>query len=357
MPRDASKRSALRVALVCGVVSTALLYLNATRVDVGSLVDPGVPYAPAYRHPTNGLQALYDWHDGQAYAALAMDPSLSHADDWLGGAPEMAYRAVRPVVWGLAWVGSLGQPGLVQWSLAAETIIGVALLGFAAARLATRYGRDPNHTVAVLAVPGMLVVLMNPGLTDALGTALALLGMGCWLDGRRRCALVLFTLAVLTREMLFLVPLALILDDLWDHRSIRRVLALVVPAVVYLGWVAVVRWRVGALPTGVHGVMGWPFVGLVSVISKGWSSGGLVAALFVAILLVGGMVRRPPRVVALVIGLSALLAICSGHLVWQRWQDGFSRTLLPAEVLALVFLLPVSRSEEDRDRVAVRLAT
>lgn len=353
MPRDASKRSALRVALICGVVASALLYVNATKVDVSRLVDPGVPYAPAYRHPTNGLQALYDWHDGQAYAALAMDPSLSHADDWLGGAPEMAYRAVRPVVWGLAWAGSLGQPGLVQWSLAAETIIGVALLGYAAARLATRYGRDPNHTVAVLAVPGMLVVLMNPGLTDALGTAFALLGMGRWLDGRRRSALVLFTLAVLTRETLFLVPLALILDDLWEHRSVRRVLPLAVPGVVYLGWVAVVRLRVGALPTGVHGVMAWPFVGLASVISKGWSSGGIIAALLVAVLLIGGTIRRPPRVVVVVIVLSAVLAVCSGHLVWQRWQDGFSRTLLPAEVLALVFLLPRSRPEEVPQPVAV----
>lgn len=80
--------------------------------------------ARPFDRPTNAVERVLLLHDGQTYAALAQDPTLSNPGLFYGDREEEAYRAGRPLLPWLAWAGSLGQP----------TAVPIALLGFSGAR-------------------------------------------------------------------------------------------------------------------------------------------------------------------------------------------------------------------------------
>lgn len=138
-------------ALLFVVVSVALLAVRVVQMPLDQPQSRSVPaiegegdvsYAPAYRFPSNRLQVLYNTHDGQAFASLAMDPSLARPEVWSGGNADFAYRAGRPVIGWLAWAMSLGRPDLVQWILAVISVASAGLLGGAVTLLAHRCRRD-----------------------------------------------------------------------------------------------------------------------------------------------------------------------------------------------------------------------
>jgi hypothetical protein len=289
---------------------------------------------------------LYNAHDGQAFASLAMDPLLRRPSDWVGGRAQLAYRAARPLVGWLAWAGAAGRPGAVEWSLAVISVLSVGLLGYAVARLARTFGLVPFRSLLVLVTPGMVVVLVNPGLSDALGAALALLGAVRWRGGHRTSAVVLLCLAALSRDTCLLVAAALLLDEVWSSRSLRKSWPMLAAPATYLGWLVVVRARVGAWPTAYHGNLSLPFVGLAQQIGRGWSLNGAMGATLTLALLGAAALRRPPRLLALILGLYASMAACSGALVWASWGDGLTRSLLAGEAVAAVWLLlPRARVE------------
>jgi hypothetical protein len=339
-------RGALTVGVLCGLIALVVLVLRVVTVVPVPVEGPGESFAPAYRPPTDHLQVLYNAHDGQAFASLAMDPLLRRPSDWVGGRAQLAYRAARPLVGWLAWAGAAGRPGAVEWSLAVISVLSVGLLGYAVARLAGTFGLVPFRSLLVLVTPGMVVVLVNPGLSDALGAALALLGAVRWRGGHRTSAVVLLCLAALSRDTCLLVAAALLLDEVWSSRSLRKSWPLLAAPATYLGWLVVVRARVGAWPTAYHGNLSLPFVGLAQQIGRGWSLNGAMGATLTLALLGAAALRRPPRLLALILGLYASMAACSGALVWASWGDGLTRSLLAGEAVAAVWLLlPRARVE------------
>ena len=139
--------------------------------------------------------------DGQAYGALAQDPTLARPEVFSGGANTAAYRYQRPVLGYLAWAASLGRP---EWEPNAQgllVVLGAAAAAAACAELLRRRGHNPLLALVVLLAPGMLSALQT--LTaEPIALAFLTLGLLLWWDDPRRATLaaVCFSLAALTRE-------------------------------------------------------------------------------------------------------------------------------------------------------------
>lgn len=337
-PSLPESRTALVVGALCAIVAVVMLGLRIVSLAPVHTEGPGDAFAPAYRPPTDRLEVIFNAHDGQAFASLAMDPLLRRPAEWSGGSTQLAYRGARPLIGWLAWAGSFGRPGAVEWSLAVISVLSVGLLGFATATIGEELGKRSERAYLILLLPGVLSVVVNPGLSDALGTALALIGAAYWMRGRRWPAVVLLGFAALCRDTCALMAIVLLIDDLATNRSPRRVAPLVLPPAVYLTWITIVRIRIGDWPTAYHGNLTFPLVGLAREVGDGWSVTGVFAALIVTALFVVALVRRPPRLVSLTILIYGFVALCSGSAVWATWDTGLTRSVLPAEVLALIWI-------------------
>jgi hypothetical protein len=312
----------------------------------------GHPYVRLYDPPETRAEALLVVGDGQAFAALAQDPTMgrprvfrSTANDAPTGA-EAAYRAQRPVLGWLAWLGSLGQPGLVPAAMLGLTVVAAGALVAVAAELARRSRRRVDLAPLVLLAPGAMVVLGWTGV-EVLATAVGLAGVLAWLDGRRRVAVALFVVAALSRETLLLVPAALGACELWTARStarratLARVAVLAVPFVSWAGWVAVVHARIGFWPSDAGATrLGLPLGSLADAVSRWGPQDVVVAAVLWG--LAAAACTRLGRPWSWIVLAHALFACMLGVDVLRAWVD-FSRVLLPTSVLGVVALLPVVR--------------
>lgn len=299
------------------------------------LWSPRPPYAPAFRGFTSGLGAILNAHDGQAFGSLAIDPLLSHPQQWGGGAAEMAYRACRPLLGWLAIPTSLGSARAAAWSLLGWSVVAVGLLAAAASLLARAWGRQTAWVPMVILLPAVLGQLLFVGLSDTLAAALVLFGLALWIEQRERPAVVLFCLAALCRETTLLVPAAL-----WLASPPPRTRRLILPVLVYVSWVAVVWLRLGQLPNAApEGHLGLPFVGLAQALRHGnW-----VQVVSLASLVVAGAVawtRAPTRAIRVLVLLSAVLAALLPLAVWRSWD--FTRALLPVTVVGCCLLAPTT---------------
>ncbi len=328
------------------MVALAFTAVNLSRAEPPlSVAAEDLPYVTLYDLPEDRLQVLIFQGDGQAFAALAQDPLLKRPEVFNEGAPEASYRAQRPLLGWLAWLTSGGQAALVPAVLVAWALVGFTVLAVAAAVVAGWRNCSPTLAVVAALTPGALITIDYIG-PEALGTAVALLAVGLW--GRDRPSLVivagLLTAAALARETLLLVPLVMgIRELLSEHRSMRRLVALGAPAVVYLMWVALVRARVGALPTDAgEGRLALPLTGLINVVG-GWRPIDIACLALGVALVVATLIRRRVDLFALIPLAYAAFALVMGETVWWRFED-FSRVLLPMYVFAVVALLPKAPS-------------
>lgn len=335
-------RSVFLCTLILGSV---FVTINIAGLDVDQ-PDPGLPYVRLYDRPSDRLEVVVNQGDGQAFAALAQDPSLQRPEIFRAGNAEAAYRAQRPLVGWLAWVLSLGRPRLVPLVLVVLSILGYAALAGAVAWELWRRCAAPGWTLVVMVSPGARVTLDWTG-PEALGAAFAVIGVALWMDDDRREAIAVLVAAGLCRESLLLVPIAIGLGQLLlDRRSWRSVAPLLLPLAVYAGWVAVVWARLRALPTDAgRGRLAVPVAGLLDA-SSGWSPTDLLMA--ATILLAGGcaLAIAPRDPAAWVAGAFALASLVFGAEVWARLED-FSRVLLPLvafSALALVTALNARRA-------------
>ena len=76
------------------------------------------PYVSSYNRSLSHVESVLVHGDGQAFAAIAQDPSLARPAAMIGSSTDYAYRAQRPLWSYVAWVGSGGQGQLVPWVLA-----------------------------------------------------------------------------------------------------------------------------------------------------------------------------------------------------------------------------------------------
>lgn len=188
------------------------------------------------------------------------------------------------------------------------------------------------------------MVLIYPGLCDALASALVVLALSSWLGGRRMVALALCCGAALTRETTLIVPAVLAVYELWHGRRVRQVLSWAVAPLCYLGWLGVIWIRLHAMPNDRPGALAPPFAGVLEVVHDGWTISGVLSALtltalFGAAFVVSRSRRYYPSVLLGVVVASIGLVACAGSLVWAAW-DGVARAVLPAEIIAFVMLLP-----------------
>jgi hypothetical protein len=326
----------MRKAVAAGLITAllafgGLVYRAETVRTVSS--EEELPYAPSFRGATTGPGAMMNAHDGQAFGSLALDPLLSHPDDWGGGRAQMAYRAARPLLGWLVGLTSFGSVRLAGWSLLMWTAIGAGLMAAGAFLLAVQWGRRTNWVPLLLLLPGVVGQLLFGGMSDGLATGLALLGMAWWFRGRDRWAVAALGLAGLCRETTLLVPLALLLADR-DNRC--RVRALLLPFAAYGVWAGIVWVRLQALPTDpTHGRLAAPLAGIFQVMPH-WSWVGWVSVLSIVLLGAVAWVRAPSAAVRWLVGLSALFASTMGEAVWRSWD--FTRPLLPVTVVGLCLL-------------------
>jgi hypothetical protein len=310
----------------------------------------GHPYVRLYDPPTTRAEAMLVVGDGQAFAALAQDPTLarpgvfrSTVNDAPPGA-EAAYRAQRPLLGWLVWLASAGQARLVPAAMLWATIASAALLALVAAELARRSGRRVDLAPLVLVAPGALVVLGWTGV-ELLATALALAGVLAWQDRRRGLAVALMAAAALGRETMLLVPLALGACEWWAaghhvrRAAVARVAPLAVPAVAWGSWVWVVHARIGWWPGDAGAArLGLPLGGLAEAIGR-WGLLELVVAVATWGLAAAACLRLG-RPWGWIVVAHAAFASLLGSDVLRTWV-GFSRVLLPVAVLGVVALLPV----------------
>jgi len=329
-----------------GIVLISTFYAAAS--SLGSV--SGEPYVQDF--PTTGAwNVMLAQGDGQAFASLARDPSMSRPELFrgqeaeLGVGVEMAYRQARPLYGWLAWAMSFGQPDLVPPALALLSVAGCALLvGSASLLLKRRRYSRPSRAVLLLLLPGAVSSLSWMG-PEVFGLGAAFLGIERWyrrddadeIDRRLVVqAIGLFLVSALCRETMLVIPATLGFYGLLVNRSLRDVAPLLAIPAVYFGWLTVVRLRLGAWPWDASANRtGIPGAGFVQAVQHfGVADVGLLALTLAS---VGIAVRFRRDVLAWTILLCSFSAFLFGERLWG-FRD-VSRLLLPAHAIALLFVM------------------
>ena len=323
------------------LLASVVVAARWSSIDTTAIAADVHPFVSLYDPPSDAAEVMLNVGDGQAFAAIAQDPTLARPEVFNSYAPgisheaEAAYRAQRPLFGWLAWLASMGQPGAVPPALMALTVLGAGLLTTAGALLAGVVRRRGDLATVTVLAPGSVAVLAHVG-PEGLGTGLAILGVLLWTRAPRS-SLLLLTMAVLTRETLVLFPVALGIVELSRGRR-RGLWPLVMPAGTWLAWILVVHARLGAWPSeGGASRLSFPLAGLIESVER-WSV--LDASLFTAGAVLAaaavGRMRGVWRFVAVAhLGLAAVM----GPEVWAAWE-GFGRVLLPLHLIGIVALLP-----------------
>ncbi len=339
----------MRVAITWGLVGAVIggLLLGIHITSRRDLVIDGEPFVSTFREPDGGIETILVLGDGQAFAQLAMDPTLSHPEAFSDGRAELVYRAQRPVFGYAAWTLAFGDPTRVPEAMVVLTVLGAGLLTGALALLFDRRGVAPALALPVLVIPGVWAsfpFLMS----ETLAAGLALAGLAAWeraeaTEDTRREAIagVLFAIAVLTRETMIFIPAGLALAQLLRTRRLpSRWLAL--GPLLYASWWVIVRLITGSpfLDQGQTGSRtSIPGVGLIDAVSS-WPIVGR-DSLFMVVTLglaIAAVVRRrgDPLVYAGLIGLAA--ASLMSEEVWGSWVN-WTRAITPVHLafgLALI---------------------
>jgi hypothetical protein len=335
----ALKRSLLTGVLAAGAAAALICVITVGAAGQAPVARESfaVPYNNRVLH--DGLEILLVQSDGQAFATLARDPSLSRPADF-GTTAEAAYRWQRPLLSYAAWTASFGRPGWVPPALA---ILFVAATGAAAAGLALlleRRGCRPWPAIGLMLLPGTYASLEYFG-PELLGLALVVWGLVAWTDQRHPravTAIVLFTLAGLARETFLLVPAALALSAVWNRRF-RDAALLATSTAGWCAWIVVVRVRAGAWPMDAgEGRLTRPFAGLITAFRHAPASATLPYLVLGAVLAVVVAILCRRDALCVIVVVHAAFASLLGEFVWADWQF-YARVLLPMYALGFVALL------------------
>jgi len=237
--------------LVVGGVLAVGIHRQVTHYghDLTGFVQFGSFFAP-HTHPPAGAVVLSggaaSGYDGQFYYVLARDPLLLHHST-LADLGAQAFRANRIGYPALAALVSRGAHVTLPLALLSVNVAVVLALTAGFALYLRSRGRSGLWALALGLLPGFLLATLRD-LTDPLATAAALGGVIAYTRGRRWPAGVLLGVAVLTRDVMALVVVAVALDGAgraWRERrvagSARRVAAdlapvVVIPAIAFVGW-------------------------------------------------------------------------------------------------------------------------
>ena len=296
------------------------------------------PYASIYHEPLSQLDVALTGGDGHAFAVIAQDPLLSRPGV-LREPAEFTYRAQRPA-WGyLTWIASAGQSRLTGWVLVVLTVLSCGGACAITSLLLVERGRSPWWSLVVPVAAFETLTEMTPELF-----ALALIGGGVvlWRRDRRVTAILVFSLAVLTRETVLVAIAGLALWDLSHQagdlrRRLRRVAPLAIPLGVYLGWICFLRLRLGNWPFfHSNERLSLPGVGLSKGLGVTQYPSAIVFWIVIGLALCVAAVRYARGDVLTWIAVAyAAFASMLGPDVWVT-NMGFQRALLPLYVFGAI---------------------
>lgn len=290
---------------------------------------PAGGFEVAYGIRSTGINRLLVDADGLSYADMATDPSLARPQQF-GSASEAAYRAQRPLFGWAAWALSFGQPHYVRWAL---LVLEIASAGLMAGALQHVVG---PRALWVFALPPTWAIVGHL-LPELAGLGLVVLGVTWWREERWWQGVAAFTLAGLCRETYLIVPVVLGAWSVLSGMQPRCAARLLVPGGIWLGWMAVVVARVGALPASRDGRarLAPPFTGITT---SHWGLTGWLVAVAAVVFPAVAFARR--RTIWSTVAVAyLLLGTVMGPAVWLYWVN-FGRPLLPALVFAGISLLP-----------------
>jgi hypothetical protein len=158
-------------------------------------------------------------YDGQFYYRLALHPfTATQFGDGIriDNPPYRQQRILYPL---LSHALAFGNPRWVPWSMIAVNYLAVCGLAFSAARLAELFAVPAIYGLTIAFLPGVLLGL-DRDLTDPLAIFLAVSAL-CLLHRRRiTLAACILALAVLARETVVLLAVALLMNSAW--RALRK---------------------------------------------------------------------------------------------------------------------------------------
>ena len=330
----------LVVAVLYGLIAYFLLQafdFNPTGpIHIGSFMPADRFWNASTRFDPNGIG-----YDGQWYFYIAHDPLLRAPD------PEAfldlpAYRCARILYPSLAWIGALGQPGALPWSMLGVNLLAVLVGTIGAVDLLRALGGDRWLSLVLALSPAMLLGTLA-ALTEPTATALIVVGLALAFRGRHTLAGCCLAFAVLAREPALLVPLGtgLYAAGRCDWRRAGQYL---VPLLLPIGWHLLIWARLGILPSAQNGNnFDLPFGGPIHRLALlwGWGHETLAApmptqtalaetaiVLASAAIMVLGLTRIFQRrdVLAWLFFLHAALALCTSPAIWTDLYS-YGRTL------------------------------
>jgi hypothetical protein len=337
----AGARAVALITVLCWVAFMSFISLARYGGDFRALLCLG----QRHYHPASldGIpRAGPAGYDGQYYVTLATDPFFRQLDTAKGiDAP--AYRAERILIPLLAWALAAGNASgaiiayqLLCWALGLGAV-------YLAARLLVEEGRSPWFALLLLPTAGLVASMMRSTLDAA---AVFFILAALWAHVRRRdtLALALATAAVLTREMSYLVAVAIAFDQLRHRRLARSLAFVVVPLAPYMIWQLYLRSVLGPRYLLAHGGFAIPFSWVAEKLPHVFRSSGIwwmelfglaaVAATTVAFIL---LLARPkgwtPPAVAFLAFAGLGLALTYDVYV-ETW--GYARILVVLPFLATV---------------------
>jgi hypothetical protein len=226
-------------------------------------------------------------HDGQLFYLIARDPlnafgTAQRLAEFDNNPPRYRYRRIFYPLLAGGFGLFTGRQTLVGMILL--TVVGVGLSAVATADLA--HGLNVRGGVVLVAILNLGMLLSVMLLTsDALALGLALVGLA--LVGRRKTggALVAFALAVLTKEVYAVVPLAVAAVNMW-RRCSRDALVVAMSLLPCVAWTAWVWARVPYVPVTAKN-LGVPLGGVLESVPR-WpalyaANGAQIAAAVFAI--------------------------------------------------------------------------
>lgn len=295
----------------------------------------GPAFVSTFRNAPTSLDLLLAESDGQFYAALTEDPTMSHPERFLTGHAEPAYRFGRPALPYLGWLVSFGVRGWARDGLAAAVVVSAGFAVGACGELVARHGIPRTAGLGVLLLPGSLIALRGFG-PELLAIGFAASAVVRYDSKRVVSAGVLLAGAALSRESLLLVAGALAVHALVRGRHRDAGLILLIPLATLGAWWLVVHARVDAWPWQAgHDRLAWPWDGLTPAISRWRPPLDPIFAGLAAIIPLAALVRAPRSASTWVAVAHLAFALGLGIDVWRTWQS-FGRPLLPLYAFGFV---------------------
>ena len=282
-------------------------------------------------------------YDGQFFYFAARDPFI------LGEARRSmdvpAYRYGRILYPWLAALFALGSPTLIPYTLVLVNLAGVLMGSY----FVLRWLRDEGLNLWYAVIYGLLSGFILCLLRDLAGpVAMGFLVGGLYFISIRRLFTGSFFLgaALLTREVVLIVPAVFLLFALFRRQSGKRILAIILSFAPLLIWSGYVFSRFGNYPFREgEGNFGVPFAGVIDygktiLAASGRASEKVYLAVFLVVcffslLLAIREVIRSKDEISVSFLVFSLFPIFMTTSIWvEPWSYG--RVLLPAAVLLIV---------------------